>query len=33
MKKKKRNMTQLFAGVIAGVMALLLLLTLIVPYL
>lgn len=33
MKKKKRNMTQLFAGAIAGVMALLLLLTLIVPYL
>lgn len=33
MKKKKRNATQVAAGVVAGVLALLLLASLIVPYL
>ena len=33
MKKKKRNISQIAAGVIAGLLDLLLLLSLIVPYL
>ena len=32
-KKKKRNMTQIVAGAIAGLLALLLLVSLIIPYL
>lgn len=33
MKKKKRNFTQIMAGVVAGLLALLLLVSLIIPYL